>query len=254
VRKLPEYIPEYKIVENFKKPFSVKCEELMEWFIVPRLGEKITWGMYEIPSRRCEKVCDMQVVRRYAIHDVEGVEIAVAESSFLREEDHAESTFIAQLTDNYCRFLSTFKNDGNTKIYTTFLDNDKISSAWWLGENNYGSETNLSPKGDIRRSGTIIVTSAKDVLSDIVGRYTVLINEKEYDTVCVISIEPHRKGVLFEQFLDRNGKTVLWRSFVRDNQNENCERWSEKLPNNDILDVNGIVYVHHHDCVTDYIL
>ncbi len=51
---------------------------------------------------------------------------------------------------------------------------------------------------------------------DIVGRYTVTIGGKSYDTVCVMDIETYNCGVVSEQFLDKNGKTILWRRFNRD--------------------------------------
>ncbi len=46
MKKLPEWMPEYKIEANTKPPFAVKWEELMGWFLVPKLGEKLSWGMY----------------------------------------------------------------------------------------------------------------------------------------------------------------------------------------------------------------
>jgi len=63
-------------------------------------------------------------------------------------------------------------------------------------------------------------------------------------------------GVLSEQFLDQNGRTVLWRRFNRDDWaiRRYKKRWTEALPNNERLYVNGEVYVHWYDCITDYIL
>jgi len=58
-----------------------------------------------------------------------------------------------------------------------------------------------------------------------------------------------------EQYLDVNGRTVLWRRFNRDNW-AFCRYgrlWSEMLPENDRLTVNGETYVHWYDCVSDYI-
>lgn len=101
-----------------------------------------------------------------------------------------------------------------------------------------------------------VITADKDFLLDIVGRYTVAINEKTYDTVCVMDIETYNNGVVSEQFLDENGKTVLWRRFNRDDWavDRYQKRWSEQLPHNERLTVNGAVYVHWYDCITDYIL
>lgn len=47
MKKLPEFIPEYKIEAIPDAPFAVKWEELMGWFLVPKLGEKLSWGMYD---------------------------------------------------------------------------------------------------------------------------------------------------------------------------------------------------------------
>lgn len=30
--------------------------------------------------------------------------------------------------------------------------------------------------------------------------------------------------------------------------------WSEKLPDNERLTINGVAYVHWYDCISDYIL
>ena len=35
MKKLPEFIPEYKIEASTEAPFAVKWEELMGWFLVP---------------------------------------------------------------------------------------------------------------------------------------------------------------------------------------------------------------------------
>ena len=52
MQKLPEYIPDYSIERLDAEPFSVRWEELQGWMIVPRVGEKLTWGMYDFPERK----------------------------------------------------------------------------------------------------------------------------------------------------------------------------------------------------------
>lgn len=88
------------------------------------------------------------------------------------------------------------------------------------------------------------------------GRYTVTIGGRRYDTVCVMDIETYNCGVVSEQYLDKNGRTILWRRF---NKNDWAYKrygklWTEMLPENDRLDINGETYVHWYDCITDYIL
>lgn len=256
MKKLPELLPEYRIEASPEAPFSVKWEELMGWLLVPRLGEKLSWGMYDLPSRRCSHVYDMRVTGKAKVHGIEGVELTAREASYSDKPEVVERTFVAQLTDTHCRYLATLRNDGDVRNYITFLDGDEFMPNWGFGENNCGNETNLSPKGDIQRSGAAVTSADKDFLLDIVGRYTVTINGKSYDTVCVMDIETYDSGVATEQFLDRNGRTILWRRFNRDDWAiDRYEKpWSQLLPDNERLTINGTTYVHWYDCITDYIL
>jgi len=256
MKRLPEFIPEYKIEASDKMPFDVKWEELMGWFLVPKLGEKISWGMYDIPSRKCSHIYDMQVTGKAKVHGIEGVELTAREAAYSDKDDVIKRTFVAQLTDTNCRYLATLRNDGDVRNYITFLDGDEFMPNWGFGENNCGNETNLTPKFDIQRNGSVVTSKEKDFLLDIVGRYTVTINGKSYDTVCVMDIETYNCGVVSEQYLDQNGKTILWRRFNRDDWSIDRYKklWSEQLPQNEQIEVNGTTYVHWYDCITDYIL
>ena len=134
---------------------------------------------------------------------------------------------------------------------TTFV------AEWGYGENNCGKETNLSVKGKIIEKDAQIVAQNTDQLCDIVGRYIVTMNGKEYDTVRVVSLDSYYgEYVCCEQYIDANGRTVLWRRFNRNDWNiDKYEKpWSEQLPNNETLTINGETYVHWYDCITDYIL
>ena len=99
-------------------------------------------------------------------------------------------------------------------------------------------------------------TVNKDYLLDIAGRYIVTIGGKSYDPVCVMDIETDNCGIVSEQFLDKNGKTILWRRFNREDWaiDRYEKKESEQLPENDRLTVNGKTYVHWYDCITNYIM
>ncbi|HIW74061.1 MAG TPA: RNA polymerase sigma factor [Firmicutes bacterium] len=256
MKRLPEFLPQYTIQESVRPPFAVKWEELMGWFLVPKLGEKLSWGMYDLPSRQCSHVYNMRVTGRAVVHGIEGVELTAAETSYSGRRETVRRTFVAQLTDTHCRYLAALRDDGGVRHYITFLDGDAFMPNWGFGEDNCGNETNLSPKGDIKRIGRTVVSNDQDFLLDIVGRYTVSINGRSFDTVCVMDIETYNSGVVSEQFLDRNGKTILWRRFNRDDWavDRYGKKWSEQLPENERLIINGKTYVHWYDCITDYIL
>lgn len=261
MKKLPEIMPEYTITKLDKEPFSVKWEELMGWFIVPKLGEKLNWAIYDFPKRNRTEYDEMQVVGKAEIHGIEGVEIAVKQYTPMdcNKTDNdkiAERTFIAQLTDTHCRFLAESHISGGVKKCYTFLDGDEFIPNWGFGENNCGNEVNLSVKGDIIRNGSEITAADKPFLLDVVGRYEVKIGGKSYDTICVMDIETYDGGVVSEQYLDKNGRTILWRRFNRNDwaKDRYKKNWTEILPENERITVNGEVYVHWYNCITDYIL
>ncbi len=261
MKKLPEIMPEYTITKLDKEPFSVKWEELMGWFIVPKLGEKLNWAIYDFPKRNRTEYDEMQVVGKAAIHGIEGVEItakqyAPMDCNKTDNDKIAERTFIAQLTDTHCRFLAESHISGGVKKCYTFLDGDEFIPNWGFGENNCGNEVNLSAKGDIIRNGSEITATDKPFLLDIVGRYKVKIGGKVYDTICVMDIETYDGGVVSEQYLDKNGRTILWRRFNRNDwaKDRYKKNWTEILPDNEHITVNGEVYVHWYDCITDYLL
>ena len=263
-KRMPEYLPDYQIKEADGEPFAVCWEELMGWFILPKPGESISWAMYDFPKRKRTEQCDMKVVGKAEVHGIEGVEIEAVEydpmdCNRIEDADVSERRFVAQLTDTHSRYLAeSHIEDGVKKLYT-FLDGDDFLLKWGFGENNCGNETHIAPKGLIKKHGSVVTTAKRPFMLDVVGRYEVTINGKSYDTICVIdagATGAYEEGVVSEQYLDRNGRTILWRRFNRDDwMIERYKRpWTELLPENERLTVDGETYVHWYDCMTDYIL
>lgn len=253
--KLPKIIPEYKIIPSDKEPFTVRWEELMGWFIVPKVGEKLTWAIYDQPSRKGDYFYEMEVIGKAEIHGVEGVEIVAKEGNFDKTQPCAERRFVVQLTGTHCRYLAeSHVVNGVRKLYT-FLDGDAFLPNWGYGEDNCGNEIDITPKEIIVKNGSDITVNCDKAPLDIVGRYTVEINSKSYDTVCVVDVGTYNEGILSEQFLDKNGRTILWRRFNRNDWalDRYGKLWTEAHPDNERLTVNGEVYVHWYDCVSDHI-
>ena len=262
MQKLPEYIPDYSIERLDAEPFNVRWEELQGWMIVPRVGEKLTWGMYDFPERKRTEYTEMEVIGKAEVHGIEGVEIVAMQfdpADYYRTGalDRVERRFVAQLTDTHSRYLAeSHMEDGVRKCYT-FLDGEAFLNNWGFGEDNCGNEVDLRPKGLLHREGNCITGTIPREVVDVVGRYRVTIGGKSYDTVCVMDIECFNDAVASEQFVDQNGRTVLWRRFNRDDwaiERFGGKPWSEKLPDNERLTINGETYVHWYDCISDYIL
>ncbi len=258
---MPKIIPEYTITKSDMEPFPVKWEEVMGWFIVPKLGEKLTWAMYNFPERKRTELCVMEVTGKAQVHGIEGVEVSAVEydpmecnSAGGQKEVHR--SFVAQLTDTHCRLLAESHTENGVKKYFTFLDGEDFLNNWGFGEDNCGNETSIVPKGDITRAGNTVTAKEKEFLIDVVGRYNVIIGGKEYDTICVTDCYTYIEGAMSEQYIDQNGKTVLWRRFNRNDWafDQYGKKWTDLLPENERITVNGETYVHWYDCITDYIL
>ena len=78
--KNAEFLPDYTIKQLDQQPFPVRWEEVMGWFIVPRLGEKLTWAMYDWPSENAPSHDAGGHRPRAEVHGIEGVEIRSIEN------------------------------------------------------------------------------------------------------------------------------------------------------------------------------
>ena len=259
--KFPKLMPRYTIEKLDCEPFACKWEEMQGWLIVPKLGQKISWAMYDFPERTLTSWTKMAVVGKAEVHGIEGVEVTAVQYGGGDDrdpgfEDSMERRFVAQLTDTHSRYLAeSHWEDGVRKCFT-FLDGDSFLNNWGFGPENIGNETNLRCKGLISREGDAVTAPEVREVLDVVGRYAVTINGKTYDTVCVMDIELYNEAVVSEQYIDQKGRTVLWRRFNRDDwamDRFDGRRWSEKFPENASLTINGETYVHWYDCISDYI-
>lgn len=259
MKNLPTTMPEYKITRLDDDPFKVRWEEMMGWLIVPRLSEKLIWGLYDWPKRQMTSWMELEVVGKAKVHGIDGVEIYAIEHDMGSEHnssgDVTNRTFIAQLTETHCRYLAEIHQDGDVHAFYTFLDGDDFLPNWGFGEDNCGKEVNLTKKGLIHREDDVFTSLSADQVMDVIGRYKVEINGRTYDTVGVLDIESYNEGIATEQYIDQNGKTVLWRRFNRNDwQIKDGCLWSERLPENKRYKINDQTYVHWYDCISDYIL
>ena len=260
--KLPKIMPEYTIEKTNKEPFPVRWEEMQGWLIVPRVGQKLSWGLYDFPERKRNEYTQIEVTGKAEVHGIEGVEIVAVQyetRDYFRTGalDRMERRFVAQLTDTHSRYLAeSHVENGVRKLYT-FLDGEDFLNNWGFGEDNCGNDIYPVPRGLLTRDGSVITGHTPKEVVDVVGRYDVTIGGKTYDTICIMDIQCFNDGVASEQYVDKNGRTVLWRRF---NKNDwamdrfGNQLWSEKLPDNEQLTINGEIYVHWYDCLSDYIL
>ena len=253
--KMPSVMPEYVIRELNEEPFETRWEELMGWFLVPKQGNKLNWGMYDFPERTLTESFEMSCKGEAEIHGIRGVKVKAVE----REgRNTIERNFVAQLTETHCRYLAESHEENGVEKLFTFLDGEAFLNNWGFGPENIGNETNLKVKGLIQRKGNVITSESDNEVMDIVGRYEVIINGRKFDTVCLMDIGRYDENTVSEQYIDRNGKTVLWRRFNKKNWRWNFDHHEQilddKLKDNEKIIVNGEECLHWYDCITDYVL
>ncbi|MBQ2915868.1 MAG: RNA polymerase sigma factor [Clostridia bacterium] len=255
MRKIPGYLPEYKIEESKLTPFCVLHEELPGMFVVPRIGNSVSFGIFDMPSRKQSGIYELNVNEKIALHGIEGVSI----KKTYTENDIIENTSIfAQLTDTHCRYLGGMHTDEDgVQRITTFLD-PEFNNNYGIGVDNCGFPTHRKAEGKIKQTEDGLILSTENDISDIVGRFDIHFNGTSYDTVRLIDYQIYegKGGMLCEHYIDKNGHAILWRRF---NKNDWAYKrygklWTEMLPENETLIVNGEIYVHWYDCITDYIL
>ncbi len=254
MRKLPEVMPEYTICESALAPFPVRLEESPSWFIIPRLGQRVNWAMYDFPERKMTNFVEVAVAGKASVHGVEGVEVEAVTKDYLDDETVRRS-FVMQRTDTHCRILAETHMDGDVKRTITFLDGDDFIKTWGFGPDNCGYEIDLAARGEIVRDGSRVTAAREHEAIDVVGRYAVALGGREYDTVCLFQVDDYDAGIAVEQYIDRNGRTILWRRFNADDWKKERYggKWSERMPENERITVNGKTFVHWYDCLTDYV-
>jgi len=237
---------------------------MLGWGIVPRLGETLVWGMYDLPSRKLDVGYDMAVTGRARVHGLEGVQFTArvveprpelqAGDLMIEPVDNSGAkeevwTFVGQLQDGYTRFLSAEREEDGVRTLTTFLDGDEFMANWGFGEDNRGNSTHPTARGLIVREGDSYKVQQPGVL-DVVGRCDLTLDGKTTDCIAVMDLSQYAEGVASVQFVNRDGRTLLWQRYNRDDWElaRYGKRWSELLPENERITVNGVTYVHWYDC------
>ncbi|MBP3910965.1 MAG: RNA polymerase sigma factor [Niameybacter sp.] len=248
--KFPKVMPEVSIVFKGDVPFEVICEEGFGGFIIPREHEKCSVAFYDYPEKTMTIQRESKVTRKAMISGIECVEIESKEYNSGGEMGYECAEYI-RLTEDAVQYVAEWHIENGVKKFATFLEENFLEHFGW-GADNYGFPIQLKQDAHLKLVDGEIICDQKEALG-VIGRYDVTIQDKTYDTVRYVLFEG---DLIAEKYIDQKGRTVLWRCYNKDDwQIERYgSKWSERLPQNIQIKVNGENYVHWYDCITDYIL
>lgn len=252
VFSFPKGLPDYTIVRIGPALVDVWNDEIPGWFIRPEANQCVSWAIYDIPERRRDFAYFLESGKKIDIHGESGREIRIAEYDERRHETLKQWSLVVQSANNRLRFLALFdQSDEETKLMTfkdpSFLD------AWGIGPGNVGLSTIISPAPEGFEEGKVVHWKSGAGFRFSTGEYTLTVGSRSRNVWRILSMDQGDTDSVYEQFLDREGRTLLWRRYVRNDwsQGEDQRLWDERKPDNASIHVNDERYIHWYDCVTD---
>lgn len=246
----PTVRPHIHIEPVQAKPFAVDCAELRWWFGRPLVGEKTLWATYDPPEWKLTSATRMRGTRKARVHDLACVEIEVDEWEPDKGWKANERTTFGRLTDDEVQWLAICRTVGGERRLSTFLD-ETFQADWGKADPRHLSDggrfLETHPGVFQRRNGDPGAIGA--------GIYSVCIGSRHFTCLRVIDVEekPTEQGILVEAYVEETGRTVLFRRYNGRLWRLGNERppWDEALPEQGRLTIDGVVFIHWYDCLTD---
>ena len=267
-RPFPQYRPEIRIEASQENPFRIDFKEMAWWFIVPEVGDRIRWAIYEPLKEGDEpwwlsETVSLAAQRPAVIHDRPCVEVEVENQYFdqdgkiLKREEDRHVKVWGHLAENAVEWIAveSLRPDG-TRELTTFLD-EGFYDNWGSSPRLAEDRGCLRPQVDgsfARQADAAQITGA--------GVFDVQIGGQHFTCLRVFEVEKEatERDVMIEAYITRAGRTVLDRRYngnrwgKKDAPPHNwgeAMTWEEDLPYNDRIVIDGVTYVHYYDKLTD---
>ena len=263
---LPARRPQIVITPSRAKPFAVDCRELPGWFCIPQLGERCVWSTYDPPDWRITGFTRIEVVRPARVHDIEGVEIEEESIDWEPQKGWTKMSWqiFARLTEKTVGWLGTSRIVDGKRILNTFLD-EGFDRDWGRSGRLLKDVGRVTTAAD----GSCALTVPPGETGELnlgAGMSRVRVAERGF--TCLRSIELRRssakdkasleRSILAESFYTRSGRLVLFRRYngrlwqvEKKDSLYGGKPWDRRFADHARLVVNGAVFVHWYDCLTD---
>jgi len=256
----PRKRPEVTIAPSRAKLFGLRSRLLPGWGVPLEPGRSGWMAWYDPPGWGLTSVSYMPATRLAEVHGVEGVEIPMLDWEPPEARWREGYTHVARLTDTAVQWLATSHVRKGSRVLRTFMD-DGFESDW--GESSRVLEDTgrlVDDDGGFRIAGGPDKT-VHDVLAQ--GMFRVTVGERRFTCLRVIDLRTGVGGsgqlereILSESFYTRRDRLVLFRRYngrlwAIDRAGRGGRPWDEQLPDHARLVIDGAVFVHWYDCLTD---
>jgi len=258
----PRKRPGISVVPSRGKPFTVRSRLLPSFGVPLEVGDASWMAWYDPPDWELTSVSYMPVTREAEVHGVDGAEIEMIEWDPADAVWKSDYTHYARLTETTIQWLATSHLRKGKRILHTFLD-EGFEADW--GE----SSRLLEDAGRLVRGteGTYTIAGepSERVHDELgAGMFRVCIGSREFTCLRVIDLRTGLRGanelegeILSECFYTRSDELVLFRRYngrlwaIGGKSSYAGLPWDERFPDHVRLVINGAVFVHWHDCLTD---
>jgi hypothetical protein len=237
----PAIRPAITIAESDEAITQIDLPELQWWPIIPSLSNRSMSATYEADTLELSAVTEMVVTSAARVHQLDCVEIAVQEMAVRDDWDvpGAPHLFYARLDEYETRWLGVVQQMEETKVLRTFRD------EWFEADWGQGEKRTIRDDGRYRRQpdGTYCTTDRQGIGA---GSYDVKIGARTFHCLRVWDTggPPSEHEELAEAFIERGGRTVLYRQYWGRQMGKGDTDWAEKYPDNIKVVIDGCVYVH----------
>jgi len=232
------------------------------WGVAPDVGATSWMAWYDPPLWRLTSVSYQRAVRPAEVHGLDGVEIETLDWDSSDPHWKPGHTHYVRLTESTFEWLAFSHIRNGRRILYTFLD-EGFDEDW--GE----SPRRLEDTGRLvlGEDGTYALMEAPAETAHIdlgAGMFRLRIDERRFTCLRAVEFRAFAKkrasmerSILAESFFTRSGRLVLFRRYngrlwkTQRNSPYAGQPWDEKFPDNDRLVINGAVFVHWYDCLTD---
>ncbi len=261
----PTVRPRITVSPSRAKPFKLDCRSITGWGVGLDVGSTGWMSWYDPPNWRLTSVSFLHAARPAEVHGIAGVEIETLDWEPPGRRWRPGRTHFVRLTETTVEWLAQlFIRDGRRVLYT-FLD-EGFDRDW--GES---LRRPLAAGGlTVNKDGTFTLAVPPGNSSNLTlaaGMFRVGVGDKRVTCLRVIDLLAktsslrHRvaleRETLAESFYTRQGQVILFRRYngrlwrAQKKSPYGGRPWDERFPGHARLVINGAVFVHWYDCLTD---